>query len=90
MSETKSPSFRVIFNTVFKIFIAIVLLVVVLNVIAFFTCTGLYNLGNRRVEQVEQSLKTESSYLENKGCEEAIPETWTDEQVANFWKWCEQ
>jgi len=90
MSEIKSPSFGVVFKTIFKIFIAIVLLVVIVNVITFTTCAGLYSLGNKRIEQTEQLLKAESSYLENKGCEEAIPETWTDEQVANFSKWCEQ
>jgi len=93
VSEAKSPSFGRVFSTTVKVFFAIILLGVVLFVAINLTCVGLYGVGSRVVESAKKvektTLKQEAPIRKEKGCNEEIPEHWTDEQVANYWRWCD-
>lgn len=56
MSEAKSPSFNVVFSTVVKVFLAVVLLIVILWVAVFATWPGILNMGtDKKTEQTTSS-----------------------------------
>jgi len=136
MSEAKSPSFGAVFDTVWKVFLAIILLIMILVIGAFTMCAGimggvssiggkpdtsktsvykertgvdlkntpLKNVPLLKLDTRDQRLRNLKMWgfegFENENNIDALrargyckefnwPDTWTDEQIKNYKRWCD-